>query len=98
MTSSQLKLMPGKILVKKLADDTTTKAGIILTSAANKKHEYVEIIKTGKNISDDMNLKITVTEGQHCIVLGRGIYDSVELDDGLHYFINPADIVAVINN
>ena len=51
MNISQITPMPGKILVKKLADDTTTKAGIILTTATNKQHEYVEVVKVGRNIS-----------------------------------------------
>ena len=90
--------MPGKIIVKKLPDDTVTKSGIILPSnlPVNQRHEYVEVISVGKNISNEMNLKITVCEGDKCIVLGRGIYDKIPCKDETYYVINMADIVAVI--
>ena len=98
MNISQITPMPGKILVKKLADDTTTKAGIILTTATNKQHEYVEVAKVGRNISENMNKKISVNIGDKCLVMGKGIYDSVNLDDGIYYFLNPSDIYAVLES
>lgn len=98
MNISQLTPMPGKILVKKLADDTITKSGIILTQAANKQHEYVKVAKIGLDISEDMNKRISVAVGDTCIIMGKGIYDTIHLDDGVYYFLNPSDIYAVIEN
>lgn len=98
MKISQITPMPGKILVRKLPDETTTRSGIILPKdgPVNKRHEYVEVVAVGQNISEEMGLKIEVSVGDTCIVLGRGIYDVVPTDDELCYIINPADIVAVV--
>ena len=98
MKLDQIKPMPGKVLVRKLPDETTTKSGIILLKDApiNKKHEYVEVVAVGKNVSEDMRLKINVNVGDMCVVLGKGIYDAIKTDDGLCYIINPVDIVAIM--
>lgn len=98
MNINQITPMPGKIIVKKLSDDTVTKSGIILPSnlPVNQKHEYVEVISVGTNVSNEMNLKITVSAGDKCIVLGRGIYDTIPLQDETYYVISMADIVAVV--
>lgn len=99
MNITQIKPMPGKVIVKVLPDDTRTLSGIILPRnlPINQQHEYVEVISIGKDISNEMNLKITVSPGDKCIVLGRGIYDSVTVNNQKYYIVNPADIVAVIS-
>lgn len=98
ITIDNIKPLPGKIIVKKLPDQTTTAHGIVLPSSApiNKRHEYVEVVATGKNISNDMRLKIEVGIGDRCLVLGKGIYDSIKIDEELYYIINPADIYAIV--
>lgn len=98
MKITQITPMPGKILVKKLPDETTTKSGILLPKDGpiNNRHEYVEVVAVGENISEDMGLKIEVDVGNTCIILGRGIYDAVPTDDEICYIIDPVDIVAII--
>lgn len=98
MNINQFKPMPGRVIVKKLPDETTTKSGIVLpkNTPINQRHEYVEVIKVGRNISDDMRQKIMVSAGDKCIVLGKGIYDTIPLDDSTYYIVQSADIVAII--
>ena len=98
MNINQIKPMPGKILVKKLPDETTTKSGIILPkdTPVNKRHEYVEVIRVGKMDSLRTSYISNVSPGDKCIVLGKGIYDTVPLEDEIYYIIAPVDIVAVL--
>lgn len=98
MNINNIKPMSGKILVKKLPDEFATKSGIILPYNApiNKRHELVEVISKGKDISDDMNIKITVNIGDKCLVMGKGIYDTINIDDDTFYIINASDIFATV--
>lgn len=93
MNINQIKPMPGKIIVKKLPDDMMTRSGILLTHAANERHEYVEIIKVGKNVECDL-----IKEGSHGLVMGKGIYDTVNIDSDTYYILNPVDIYAIVED
>ena len=90
--------MPGRIIVKKLPDDTVTNSGIIIPTYApiNKRHEYVEVISVGQQLSNEMNIKIEVKPRDRCLILGRGIYDTIELDDDTYYILTQADVYAII--
>lgn len=94
MNIEQITPMPGKIIVKKLVDDTVTKSGIVLTTVMNNNFDYVEVIKIGK--STDVISTDAFTIGDKCIVMGKGIYDKFTLDNSTYFIINPADIYAIL--
>lgn len=93
MNINQVKPMPGKVMVKKLPDDIMTKSGIILTHAVNERHEYVEIVKVGNQVSDNM-----IVEGAKGLIMGKGIYDTVKIDNETYYVLNPVDIYAILED
>lgn len=98
LNSCQIKPMSGKILVKKMPDEVTTASGIILPKdkPVNQRFDYVEVVSIGKNIESRPDTWINVKPGDICIVMGKGIYDTVECDDGTFYIVNQADIFCVL--
>lgn len=100
MKSSQIKPMRGRILVRKLPDETTTKSGIVLPHDApiNQKYDYVEVVAIGKNIDDRPDCNIVVKPGDKCLVMGKGIYDTVKCEDGIFFIVNQADIFVTIED
>ena len=93
MNINQIKPMSGKLLVKKLPDEVKTKSGIFLTHAVNERHDYVEIVNVGKGINNDL-----LSIGNKGLVMGKGIYDSFQIDDAVYYILNPVDIYAIIED
>lgn len=100
INSTQIKPMPGKILVKRLPDETVTSSGIILPkdSPVNQKFDYVEVVAVGNNIENRPDTRIVVSVGDKCLVMGKGIYDTVECDDGTFFIVNQADIFCVLES
>lgn len=96
--STQIKPMPGKILVKKLPDETTTKSGIILPidQPLNQQYDFIEVVKVGKNIEDRPDCTIVVKPGDRCLVMGKGIYDTVRCEDGIYFIVNQSDIFVTL--
>lgn len=89
MNINQFTPMPKKVIVKKLEDDSKTNSGIIVTTVLNKVHEYIEVISVGRDIS-------TVKPGQKCLIMGKGIYETLILEDETFYILNEADIFAIL--
>jgi len=93
-----IKPTPGNILVKKLPDEFATKSGILFpeNAPANKYYIYVEVIAIGDNLSENLNIKIEVKPGDRGIAFGRGIYDTIIIDNESYYLLKQVDIPIII--
>lgn len=94
---SQVKPMPGKIIVRKLPEETTTSSGIILSAktASSTPMCLVEVISVGSNRGVDDRELITVNPGDVGIV-GRVPYESFNIEEDTYWVVKQPDIVAVL--
>lgn len=100
MKLTDIKPTAGNILVKKLPDETTTKAGILLPidQPINKQYIYVEVIAIGSDSSQNICIKIEVKPGNKAIVFGRGIHDGIKIDGEEYFIVKQADIPIVLED
>lgn len=99
MEINHLLPLSGKILVEPLPDEKTTKSGIILPKhqPINKQCVAARVIAVGKNISEDIRIKIEVKPGDICL-LGRVSYDTIRIENKDYWIVNAADTLVVIES
>ena len=97
MNITNIKPTMGNILDKKLPDETTTKAGIILpkNQPVNKQTVHVEVIAVGESPNDNIYEKIVVKPGDRGIV-GRVPYENIQVDGEEYWFVKQVDIIALV--
>ena len=95
-----MKLIPlsDRVIVKQVDAEETTKAGIILTSAAQEKPQIFEVIAVGPGgLVDGNEVEMTVEPGDKVIT---GKYSGTQVKvDGMEYtIVRQNDILAVVED
>lgn len=96
---SKVKPTAGKIIVKKIPEETETKSGIILTSktASSTPMCLVEVVAVGSNDGVDSRETIVVKPGDIGVV-GRVPYESLTVDEETYWFVKQPDIIAILED
>ena len=89
-----MKLVPlaDRVVLKQLEAETTTKAGIILTSSAQEKPQEAEVVAVGPGTEE---VKMEVSVGQK-VIYSKYAGTEVKLEDEKFIIVKQNDILAVI--
>ena len=91
-----IKPLADKVVVKKLQAEETTKSGIILSSGAQQKPSYAEVIAVGPGgVVDGNEIKMQVTVGQKVIIRDYA-GTTVKLEGEEYIVVRQDDILAIV--
>lgn len=93
-----MKLNPlaDRVIVKQVEAEETTKAGIILTSAAQEKPQVFEVIAVGPGgVVDGNEVEMTVVVGDK-VITGKYSGTQVKVDGVEYTIVRQNDILAVV--
>ena len=93
-----MKLIPlsDRVIVKQVDAEETTKAGIILTSAAQEKPQIFEVIAVGPGgLVDGNEVEMTVEPGDK-VITGKYSGTQVKVDGVEYAIVRQSDILAVV--
>ena len=98
--SVNMKLRPlaDRILIKRVAEETTTKGGIIIPDTAKEKPIEAEVVAVGpgKMGKDGKVRPLEVKVGDH-VIIGKWSGTETKLDGIEHVIVREDDILAVIS-
>ena len=95
-----MKLIPlsDRVIVKQVDAEETTKAGIILTSAAQEKPQIFEVIAVGPGgLVDGNEVEMTVEVGDK-VITGKYSGTQVKVDGEEYTIVRQNDILAVVED
>ena len=95
-----MKLIPlsDRVIVKQVDAEETTKAGIILTSAAQGKPQIFEVIAVGPGgLVDGNEVEMTVEPGDK-VITGKYSGTQVKVDGVEYTIVRQNDILAVVED
>ena len=95
-----MKLIPvsDRVIVKQVDAEETTKAGIILTSAAQEKPQIFEVIAVGPGgLVDGNEVEMTVEPGDK-VITGKYSGTQVKVDGVEYTIVRQNDILAVVED
>ena len=95
-----MKLIPlsDRVTVKQVDAEETTKAGIILTSAAQEKPQIFEVIAVGPGgLVDGNEVEMTVEPGDK-VITGKYSGTQVKVDGVEYTIVRQNDILAVVED
>jgi chaperonin GroES len=95
-----MKLIPlsDRVIVKQVDAEETTKAGIILTSAAQEKPQIFEVIAVGPGgLVDGNEVEMTVEVGDK-VITGKYSGTQVKVDGVEYTIVRQNDILAVVED
>ncbi len=95
-----MKLIPlsDRVIVKQVDAEETTKAGIILTSAAQEKPQIFEVIAVGPGgLVDGNEVEMTVEAGDK-VITGKYSGTQVKVDGVEYTIVRQNDILAVVED
>ena len=95
-----MKLNPlsDRVIVKQVDAEETTKAGIILTSAAQEKPQIFEVIAVGPGgLVDGNEVEMTVEAGDK-VITGKYSGTQVKVDGVEYTIVRQNDILAVVED
>jgi chaperonin GroES len=93
-----MKLNPlsDRVVVKQVEAEETTKAGIILTSAAQEKPQVFEVIAVGPGgMVDGHEVEMTVEIGDR-VITGKYSGTQVKIDGEEYTIVRQSDILAIV--
>ena len=93
-----MKLTPlgDRVVLKQLEAETTTKSGIVLTTATQEKPQEAEVVAVGPGGTvDGKEVKMNVTVGQQ-VIYSKYAGTSVEIEDEEYIVVKQDDILAII--
>ena len=94
-----MKLIPlsDRVIVKQVDAEETTKAGIILTSAAQEKPQIFEVIAVGPGgLVDGNEVEMTVEPGDK-VITGKYSGTQVKVDGVEYTIVRQNDILAIVD-
>ena len=94
-----MKLIPlsDRVIVKQVDAEETTKAGIILTSAAQEKPQIFEVIAVGPGgLVDGNEVEMTVEVGDK-VITGKYSGTTVKIDGEEFNIVRQSDILAIVD-
>ena len=91
-----IKPLADRVVTKQVAVEETTKSGIILTSAAQEKPQFAEVIAVGPGgMVDGKEVTMQVKEGQK-VIYSKYAGTEVKLDGQEYIIVRQNDILAVV--
>jgi len=91
-----LKPLADRVIVKQVEAEETTKAGIILTSAAQEKPQMYEVIAVGPGgMVDGNEVKMEVKKGDR-VITGKYSGTEVKFDGEEYTIVRQSDILAIV--
>ena len=91
-----LKPLADRVIIKQIEAEEKTKAGIILTSAAQEKPQVYEVLEVGPGgIVDGNEVKMVVKKGDR-IITGKYSGTEVKVDGIEMTIVRQSDILAIV--
>ena len=91
-----IKPLADRVVIKLVEAEEKTKAGIILTSAAQEKPQIAEVIAVGPGgMVDGKEVVMQVKEGQK-VIYSKYAGTDVKLEDNEYVIVRQSDIVAIV--
>jgi len=95
--SMTLKPLADRVIIKQVEAEETTKAGIILTSAAQEKPQVYEVIEVGPGgLIDGNEVTMVVSKGDK-VITGKYSGTEVKIDGEEYTIVRQSDILAIVN-
>ncbi len=92
-----LKPLADRVVLKQSKAEEKTKAGIILTSAAQEKPEVYEVLVVGPGgMVDGNEVKMEVKPGDK-VIMGKYTGTTVKLDGEEYTIVRQSDILAIVD-
>lgn len=92
----KLKPLSDRVIIKQVEAEETTKAGIILTSAAQEKPQVYEVIAVGPGgLVDGVEVEMIVEEGDK-VITGKYSGTEVKVDGEEMTIVRQSDILAIV--
>lgn len=91
-----LKPLSDRVIIKQVEAEETTKAGIILTSAAQEKPQVYEVIAVGPGgMVEGVEVEMIVEEGDK-VITGKYSGTEVKIDGEELTIVRQSDILAIV--
>ena len=91
-----LKPLADRVIIKQIEAEETTKAGIILTSAAQEKPQVYEVLEVGPGgVIDGNEVKMVVKKGDK-VITGKYSGTEVKIDGEEMTIVRQSDILAIV--
>jgi len=91
-----LKPLADRVIIKQIEAEETTKAGIILTSAAQEKPQVYEVLEVGPGgVIDGNEVKMVVKKGDR-VITGKYSGTEVKVDGEEMTIVRQSDILAIV--
>ena len=93
-----MKLVPlaDRVIIKQIEAEETTKAGIILTSAAQEKPQVYEVLEVGPGgLVDGNEVKMVIKKGNR-VITGKYSGTEVKIDGVEMTIVRQSDILAIV--
>ena len=92
-----LKPLADRVIIKQIEAEEKTKAGIILTSAAQEKPQVYEVVEAGPGgLIDGNEVKMVVKKGDR-VITGKYSGTEVKVDGEEYTIVRQNDILAIVN-
>jgi len=91
-----LKPLADRVIIKQVEAEETTKAGIILTSAAQEKPQVYEVLEVGPGGVIDGNEVIMVVKKGDRVITGKYSGTEVKVDGEEMTIVRQGDILAIV--
>ena len=91
-----LKPLADRVIIKQVEAEETTKAGIILTSAAQEKPQVYEVLEVGPGGVIDGNEVVMVVKKGDRVITGKYSGTEVKIDDDEMTMVRQSDILAIV--
>ena len=91
-----LKPLADRVIIKQVEAEETTKAGIILTSAAQEKPQMYEVIEVGPGGLVDGNEVIMTVKKGNKVITGKYSGTEVKVDGEEYTIVRQNDILAIV--
>ena len=92
----KLKPLAGRVVIKMVEAEETTKSGIILTGAAKEKPEMAEVVEVGPGgMVDGKEVVMTVKKGDK-VITSKYAGTEVKLDGEEYTIVRQGDILAIV--
>ena len=91
-----LKPLADRVIIKQIEAEEKTKAGIILTSAAQEKPQVYEVVEVGPGgLIDGNEVKMVVAKGDR-VITGKYSGTEVKVDGEEYTIVRQNDILAIV--
>ena len=91
-----LKPLADRVIIKQVEAEETTKAGIILTSAAQEKPQLYEVLEVGPGgVIDGNEVTMVVKKGDR-VITGKYSGTEVKIDGDEMTIVRQSDILAIV--